>query len=448
MKSRRGIALLASLIILAVVAMVGVGAYFMSGMNLRIAGNTRSHVVARYNAETGVDTALVIAARAFRDNNGVFPTPTEFADMFPQNATGGGDLVFQLEPNGFKVFGDDEASVSVRGLGPNGARYVAEARFRGVGTPVEVNTTTNPLFGVGFVTNGGVEFPGNSTLDLNVWAGTSIKFPGGQSRLGKGYWARTAGPTGTECTIGKTRCETNAEHPNVTAPDFTAQRQEVIATYRELHDPSDDVPDAHDLSDICTERITSSNTSRANLTSAIVCLGPGVTLTLTGSVKNVVIIGDVSNTVRLLANTSSLSADGTGLGVTIVAGTVDLSDKNSTMSGENTIIAKSDITFNKGVTSVDENARTLISTEGDILLNGNGGRDIYATFWTGGTYRINGTQGDFVGSVVSASGTIAITGNGGVDHARLPDHLINPFVPTVTTSESFTDAGILVLSRR
>ncbi len=447
MRMNRGIALIASLVILAVVAMVGVGAFFMSNMDLKIAGNARSHVLARYNAESGLDTALVIAAREFRDSSGVLPTAAEFAAIFPSSADGTSAVQFELVPGGYRTFAADEASVSVRGFGPNGAQYVAEARFRGVGTPVDVTTTTNPLFGIGFVTNGGVEFPGNSTLDLNVWAGTAIKFPGGKSRLGSGFWARTAGPVGTQCDIGKTRCQTEAAYPNVTPPNFDAQRLQVIAKYRELTDPDDLVADRADLADVCTEFITS-NTSRGNFSSKILCLAPGVSLTLTGNIKDVVVIGDASNTVKLSANTASLLADGTGLGATIVAGTVNLSDKNTTMAGENTVIAKADIEFNKGVTSVDTSARTLISTEGDVLLNGNGGRDIYATFWTGGTYRINGTQGDFIGSVVAASGTIAITGNGGVDHARLPEHLLNPFIPTVTTGRTFTDAGILVLSRR
>jgi len=442
MRSRRGIALVASLAVLAVVAMVGVGSYFLANVNLRIASNTRSHVIARYNAESGLDHALIIAAREFRNSNGVLPAEDQFSTFFS-----GVPQVLGAQVVGYERYSDTEATVQVRGFGPNGAEYVAEARFKGVATPSEVVTSNNPLFGVGFVTNGTVKFPGNSTLDLNIWAGDSIDFPGGKSQLGSGFWARSAGGDGATCQIGKTRCQTDYDPPNVTAPDFTALRAEIITRYRALLDPDDLVADMPDLSDLCTMRISGS-TSRANLTSAIVCLEPGAQLTLIGKVSNVVVIGDVSTTVLLKADTAPLDAEGKGLGVTIVSGKVDLSDKNTTMQGENTIVAKADIEFNKGVLSVDDSARTLIATEGNVLLNGNGGRDIYASFWTGGTYRINGTQGDFVGTVVAASGSIAITGKGGVDHARLPDSQLNPFIPTVTTVVSYGDAGILVLSRR
>jgi hypothetical protein len=196
---------------------------------------------------------------------------------------------------------------------------------------------------------------------------------------------------------------------------------------------------------LCDTTITG-NQTLSNQTNRIICLASGAQLTLTGTVSNLVVIGDATNTVVLRANTVPGGSE--GMGVTLVSGTVDLTDQSTTMSGQNTIVARNNIDFRKGVLSADRTARTLLATEGDIRLNGNGGRDIFATFWAGGEFRINGTIGDFIGTVVAATSATAITGNGGVDHARLPDHLLNPFIPTIVTQQGFTDAGIQVLSRR
>lgn len=429
MRTNHGIALITSLIVLFAVATLGVGATFLAQMNLRIAENTRSHVVARYHAETGLDTALVLLAREFRDQRGRFPTLTELQTLFPGTAD------YQLAS--YQLFANNEATISIRGqVTARNAEHIAEARFRGVGTPTTLTTRQDPLFGVGFVSNGSITFPGNSTLDLNVWSGREISFTGGRSRLGPGFWARAAGE-GT-CRIGGIRCQNDAEAPNVTSPNFTALREQVIAHHMALH-AVDTLPA------LCGTTITVNRTLR-DQTNRIICLASGARLTLTGTVSNLVVLGDATNTVVLQADTVPGGSE--GMGVTIVSGTVDLDDKNTTMSGQNTVIAKHRIDFDKGVLSADNRARTLLATEGDIRLNGNGGRDIFATFWAGGEFRINGTIGDFIGTVVAATSATAITGNGGVDHARLPENIENPYIPIVVREEGFTDAGIRVLSRR
>lgn len=428
MRTNQGIALITSLIVLFVVATLGVGASFLAQMNLSIAENTRTHVVARYHSETGLDTALVILAREFRNREGRFPTPTEFRALFPGTAD------YQLVH--YELFANDQGTISIRGqVTARNAEHIAEARFRGVGTPTDITTQQDPRFGVGFVSNGSIFFPGNSTLDLNVWSGDTIRFPGGRSRLGAGFWARTAGG---RCEIGHTRCTTGAEPPVVAGPNFTALREQVIQHHMALRGVT--TPAA-----LCDTTITG-NQTLSNQNNRIVCFASGAQLTLTGTVSNLVVIGDATNTVVLRANTVPGGSE--GMGVTLVSGTVDLTDQSTTMRGQNTIIARNDIEFNKGVFSADSKARTLLATEGNIRLNGNGGRDIFATFWAGGQFRVNGTIGDFIGTVVAATSAEAITGRGGVDRARLPEQLLNPFIPTIVTRQGFTDAGILVLSRR
>jgi hypothetical protein len=427
-----------SLVVLFVVAMIGLGATFLTDMNLKIAENGRTNAIARYNAEAGLDTALVVLAKAYRDQEGHFPaTKAELEAILPETN------LYQL--HAYELFSSDEGRVSVRGVLPNrNAEHLVEARFRGVAGPTELVTQTvtemNPLFGVGFVANGTITFPGNSTLDLNVWSGNEIWFPGGRSHLGAGFWARAAG--GGDCRIGRLRCQNDAESPNVTGPSFAALRTQIIEHAMERAGVST-------MSALCSTNVAGSQ-SLNNQTNRVICLNSGATLTLTGTVSNLVVIGDHTTTVRLSANT--VPGGDEGLGVTIVSRTVDLTDRNTTMQGQNTVVAMHDIEFNKGVTSVDNTARTLIATEGSILLNGNGGRDIYATFWAGGSFRINGTIGNFIGSVVADTEAQAITGNGGVSYARLPERIINPFIPTITITESagvsYEDAGIRVLSRR
>lgn len=433
MRTNHGIALIASLIVLFVVATLGVGATFLAQMNLRIAENTRSQVMARYHAETGLDTALVILAREFRDRQGRFPTLTEFQALFP------GTPDYELVS--YQLFANDEATISIRGqVTARNAEHVAEARFRGVGTPATITREQDPRFGVGFVSNGTIFFPGNSTLDLNVWSGNEINFTGGKSSLGAGFWARTAGG---HCEIGRTPCTTGAEPPRITGPNFAALREQVIAHHMALRRAA--TPAA-----LCDTTITG-NQTLSNQTNRIICLASGVRLILTGTVSNLVVIGDATNTVELQASTVPGGSE--GMGVTIVSGTVNLDagdqgQNTPTMSGQNTIVARNDIHFQKGVLSADRTARTLLATEGNIHLNGSGRRDIFATFWAGGQFRINGKIGDFIGTVVAATSAEAITGKGGVDRARLPQQLLNPFIPTIVTQQGFTDAGIRVLSRR
>ena len=450
MRRHEGIVIVTALLVLAFVAVLGLSAMALSDMNLRVAENTRTQTVARYRSETGLDTALVLLAREYKNKNGVLPTKAEFETLFSGNSD------YQLLTY-TPTTPTDKVTVSVKGIGPSGAEYVTEARIEGVFTPAVVTSEMDPRYGDGFVTNGKVTFNGNSNLELNVWAGNDINFTGGRSSLAAGFWARSAD---NQCRIGQIRCQTGQAPPNVDKPDFDTMRTSIAADTLtkagvtigvSKDDPNYAATVQSKLSAYCaspSSRTLSGTVTKNSTHDTVYCLAPNTKLTLTGDTSNTVIIGDDSTTVYLNADTGKKSGVLKEKGVIIASGTVDLTDSSHQMNGSNTIVAKKNIDLKKGILSTDNTVRTFIVTEGEVVLNGNGGRNINASFWTGKQWRINGTIGDFVGTVVTYEGGTGITGNGGVNLARLPDRIDNDYIPRITTTTALQDAGIRVLSRR
>ena len=409
MRRRDGIALVVSLVVLVVLVAIGLGSMFLAQMNLGIAQNTRASALAENAAESGLDSFMVYLSSAYT-NDGAFPADKSALDAQVANLSLPG-VTFEVAS--YERYADDQARIAVRGLFPGrNAEHVSEALVIGLSTPTTITPTQDPLFGKGLVTDGSIYLPGNANLDIDMWAGQDINVTGGKSKMVGGHVAQAGG---TDCSVGHITCTTNATPPSVPKPVFDDLRAKVMA---------DNATDC-------------SATSTFPTSGTVICLPPNASVTL-GDIHDAVVIGDASTTVTVQGDAANL---------TLVSGTVDLGS-TSTLSGTTTVIAKNDIDFAKNVTSVDNVAHTFIISEGAITIKGNGGRDIYASFWAGGAFEINGKVGTMVTTVVASSTAIGIRSNGVDELITTPDAVDNPYIPPDPGSTTVTYNGLRVVSRR
>jgi type II secretory pathway pseudopilin PulG len=430
MQRRAGFALVTSLLVMLVIAALGVGGVFLSNMNLRIAENTRTQAMARFNAESGMDQMYtILAASVLAETQAVLPANFDAVNdlVAAWDTTDGWELVRYQRQAGSGRNGADQAELRVRGTAPRNAQHVVDAVVEAVATPAQTGDGYS-IFGEGIVSLQNIDLAGAGTFDIPFHAGGNIDLRAatvveGNSMIFAGSSCRWGAPP-RSCTAG--------DPPEVDAPDFVELRQAVI----DAQDPDDYAA--------CAANPQSGNVTINNVSGGLVCLAPGANATVIGNVDDLTIIGDDSTTVNLDARTGDPTDDEVR-GVTVVSRTITFGS-GAAFYGENTIIAIDDITFGKNVVSNDGNARTFIVTEGNFELQGTGATDIYASFWVGGTFAWRGTPNNFRGTIVSV-GEIFGAGCGAFCNIRPPDDLINEFVPGGDGSGA-AGWGLWVLSRR
>lgn len=426
MRVRSGFALIASLVILVALVGLGAGALFLAQMNLRIAENTRTAAIARANAESGLDSAFVVLAGAVKADGAVPADAAAFRTTFP----GFENAAYALAPSDpYTVFGDGSVRVRVIGYGPRNARYEAEALVEPV---VDATPPTNgpSVFGDGFVAKDDITMNGNGTFDINFYSGGNIDLHAGSLEAG-----RVASAAGDTCRFknGTGTCLTGQDPPEVPTPVFADLRSGLIAQVG-LDDALTGCPLVSG-----TYAGTGAGTPEHP---TVVCVAAGASVALVGTLTNLVVIGTDTSTVTILGQTGN-SSDDTVHGVKVAAGTIDF---QAAMYGYNTFYAHNDIAFGKDVVSHDDTARTFIVTDGDFTLDGAGTSNIYASFWVGGTFRVNGT-GDKFRSTVVATNAIVKNGGGSFATLRPPDAIDIPDLPPDTEPDN-ASAGVRVLSRR
>lgn len=419
----RGFALIASLLVLLVLSVLGLGSVFLTQMNLRIAENGRTSAIARYNAEAGLDSAFVVLAATFRDNLTVPESLEEFREDFPSFETAS----YRFAPtDGYTLFADGTVRIRMVGLGPRNAEHEVEALVRPQLQPLPGGSGES-IFGEGFVSKTGITLNGNGTYDINFWSGGGINIHPGKLNAG-----RVARAAGSECrTGGEGECYTHQPQPEVPMPVFSTLRDDMIAK-AERDFPGFSMEE-------CEFRTGSFSGSNA-----VICVPNGGTLTIVGDVSNLIVIGDVSTTVTLDARTGSATDDEVP-GLTVASGRVTFGGA-AAFHGTNTIAAQSNMEFGSNIISHDEVARTFIVTEGSFTLVGTGATDMFASFWVGGQFEVRGTPDRFRGTVV-ANSTIIRNGGGSFHTISDPAGLDNELIPD-DPLPAYTAAGIRVLSRR
>mgnify|MGYP007032565953 CR=1 FL=1 len=463
-RTQRGFVLVTSLLVLVVLAGIGVGAFFLTNMNLRIAENTRASAVAFYNAHEGLDVALLALAREYTQRaDSSWPTLAELRARIPAGSPYAiVDLVWDAPGADGTV---RAGTVTVRGAGPAGSQYETGARFQGELTPIDVPTEQDPVFGVGWVSRAEIRINGNTSFRIPLWAGndlvgSSTKVLNNTSNFARSGW-RPGLPRTPEnraaCTIhahSVVVCDRGTDPPEIPLFDFDAQ---LAAAYAER---SVSLPSMAG----CTLNVPAGATPTINAslhTNGTICLGENANVTLTGVATNLYVLGPRSSRVDLRAGSTPPFGEANGRGLKLVVGTIRMGNGNADLSGMNTLFAANDVEIDKvGASALGtDTVQTLIATEGDVKFQSVRGT-LYTVVWANGSVcKIGGGGLNFVGAILAIGsdprpGTLCndrnlgIYWNGGgggtftgIANVDIPD------TPPATASQ-FTASGIRILARR
>ena len=437
MKSECGFAVATTLLVLVVVAALSASAVFAAVMNLRIAENARSALLAQTAAEAGLDLALVGIAQ-LHHQHGELPSLPTLQAYLPES---GDHDVTELAISG------DTGVVRVTGIGPGGARHPTGARFRITSVPGSPAMSPFPLYAVGLVSVGSIYLPGQGIYDLNLHSGGTIIADGGGSQLAAGRVAAAAGAT---CSFHDTECATFAPTPTVPPYDFDAAYASLRAS----------APD-------CTRTITSSGQVNGAV-NAVICLEGAVTVTLRGTLTNTFIFGPPEASIVYRA--TSMPATAGGMGIKVAVGHVDMSYNDGVLNGENTVFTRRGLLIRKTATAnAGDQILNVFASESDIRLDGGGNGRVVGSFRTNGRFCVLGTLSTFVGSVVAGFDvvpeplcTVATSGfsglgsdvgiqfDGSIDLAFTPaaEAFLNDDLTAIGEGAPIDATGIEILSRR
>lgn len=162
--SEAGIALVAVLVTLVALLMLGIGALVLSNSNLMIAENQASALIAKSNAEAGIDAVASVMLQAYQENGNELPAP---GGNLPQITTDP-HIKFVPPPGGIwyeRLPGPDQmARFRVVGNGPPGrnAEYQAEAIVKYSGGS---GRGGNPVYEALIVACDSLDLNGSGTID-------------------------------------------------------------------------------------------------------------------------------------------------------------------------------------------------------------------------------------------------------------------------------------------
>lgn len=231
MKKQDGIALIATLLIMAAIMALGVGTLFLANMNLRIAENSRTHAIARYNAEAGIEAAFVKLKQDYQTNR-KFPLSLNLP-LSPDST-----IVYGLNPSNGYVSSGTTAEVRILGQVTTGttAQYLAEAL-------VTVGNGVNPAFLIGLTSEGPIRISGGGGaeyINAGVHSNISVELPGYSNGVFRNcndplqpfYTCTVANPlpvsTSNSTSCYMTGCNANAA-PISIDPAYTVKRNDAIA---------------------------------------------------------------------------------------------------------------------------------------------------------------------------------------------------------------------------
>lgn len=236
MNDSKGVALITALIVLVATGALAVGAFFLTGMSLDIARNTRSNIYARANAESSLESAYVVM-HAEVSATGEFPASIVTADV------PGATTATSYRPAGphevlaYEAFADgaglrSQARIEVRGFGPDAAEHDSEMLLEIRAAPGD--PSTNYTYGVvtkniATVENG-VTINGNLHGDLGyVIEGAGITITGGVTSSGSWTTCKSEGITGYE--EGEPWCDGEDDGPTNQVEPLDIEMPDVFTDY-------------------------------------------------------------------------------------------------------------------------------------------------------------------------------------------------------------------------
>lgn len=431
MKRQDGIALIASLLIMAAIMALGVGTLFLSTMNLKIAENSRTHAAARYNAEAGLEVAVLKLKQDYKAT-----TPNQFPDTLTlptspdstvtYQAVGSGSTYTAYSTGGLRT----QARVVILGTGPNNARYQTEAFLSSTSV---AGASSAGRYGRGLVAEGFLNINGRATytdallhgnkgftvngqgtfqtcLERNAF-GECIRF---QAIADSDLPITAAQGENATCNFSSNLAVCSGGRPQklvakeTVSVDYLDRRGDVIGKALKLERYRDanmqNVRDETQAYLYATPSITDTERTKPSTTSQIKISGALTSAPYTTGCTKTFNSGVSYN------STAEVAAAGFASGSVIcVAGGVTF--PNGTNLTGVTVIADGPIQFN-GNSAVTLDKTTLISRTGAVNINSNELTLKSATVFSNSDLNLNGQQTVYEGDTTLASnGSINVNGS-------------------------------------
>ncbi len=439
MKSQQGIALTATLLIMAVIVTLGVGSLSLAMMDSKIAENARANVSAAASAEAGLNAAILVLGKQYQNSSDKkFPLTLTVPQIDGVAAFAARDAVYVPDSSRTGY------TLTLKGRTPSGGLHQSEVLV--VSTPGTSGTTgtgTGPL-GKGIVAEGTITVNGNNTMyiDAGLHGASGYTLNGYDKAQFKKCLSRNA--TTSVCQ----------SYASLLTPALTATTNKASYTCNPSNDASAcagnkparlvDAPppiavDYEKKRDAaikgCTNTYSGSpiNTAASVVLSgfglnAVVCVAAGVNFPSGTNLAGVTVIanGDINfngntpivlNKTVLISRSGSININSNDLTIQdsqiFSQNSLNFNGSKTKYLGNTTLASKGSITVN-GSSSATQNLsgkKTIglgLLAEGDITLNGNS--DWYASLVAGGNVNYNGSA-TLYGSVGTKR---SFTANGGL----------------------------------
>jgi len=405
-KRQQGFAIVTSLLVLAVVGALAVGAFFLTSTNLRLAQNARAQAVAKYNAELWLDVALMTIADGYVAL-GRIPSLDELSPFLIQSGeyevtrywVNESGTTGEIQVTGLALRGDAGAAM---------ARHPVSARFVG-----QTSSRSSPS-GPGFITPQSINVSGASQLLINMHAGGSLNVSGNVDFGDPQIHGQFSFKSGTgQCSLGTAgQCEEGADPPIVEPVDWQGEYEAAIAQY------CSSGPNVAPSSGGSTRTVSVSPAEAGR----VICLPESGNYKITGGpLRNVTIVGGKDTVVTLEAGSEldpNSNSEPPDVGLRIIAGDILLT-ANNTLKDRNLVIAHGNVVLNRAVTQsqiqeVDEDGvlrnlvvvKSLIKAGNDVVFTGSGTSGTYAQVIANGKFCRSGNGGArFIGTIIAGAGT-------------------------------------------
>ena len=450
-RSRNGFALVVSLIVLVVVVSLGVGAAFLSTMNLRVAENTRTHAVAVANANSGLELAMIRLYQAFES-----ATPKQFPATF-----GDADIPDYPDPDvqflvdSYTLYSPTLVRVAIRGVGPRNSEFVSEALLGSTIFQVD------PTFALGMVSERSVGVAGasgtfidaglhtNDALWLPGWSDaqftycTEERLPNGRCPSGAlstydlgneplTVWeggSQTCGPgqgPAPFCSGGRVNSDYLVSEEIIVNPDYHLRRYRAAGGTTD-EDGEPDSPGSDGAIQIDGTILYGSDECASE---QFMCRSGDQTVT-PGMLVNKTLITDGNVTVDCdesctLNNATIISTEGqvdlgsvTGASNTRIFSESSITNATGTWNGQSTLASAGDVTFT-GTAQMfpgfgGPTVGMAVIAEGNITVDGGGGTEMVGVYVAGEQFVWNGGGGVYIFGSVLVKEEISIAGGYTID---------------------------------
>jgi Tfp pilus assembly protein PilX len=360
-KNEHGVALVISLMFLAILGMLGTTAYVMTSTDLKIGRNYKQSSQAFYNADGGVQYVIATIENDLKNETTV---ANGTANILP-TTVGAYEPFTAASPSGFNLTFSNITKVSDS---PGVYSFTSTNQNPNDGSKAEIDVLFlkldhDPAFDVGILSEGDITINGTANIDGGIHSNGNVGQNGNGTIIGGVSAVGTTGAGACDTSSGDCTLTPGADRidvPLITTADFDAWK---------------------------TEAQTQSPPS-------------------------------------YYSGACTYSDPGAG-NIYFCDGNITFTDSLNTAQSDVTIIATGDISASgSSVKNLDGKIGVKMIAGGDIEYSGGGGAVLNATFWCNGDYRHNGTgtvEGAIVaGGEITRNGAFNFIQDNNLDDENLP----------------------------